>query len=137
MRRTNPFEEIEELLDQMSREFAFDSELNLQSPTVPVDVIDDGSAFVVHADLPGYEKADIEVTLSGRTLRIDGERETSATAEDADVVRQERHQEAVNRSVRLPEAVEADGIEATFSDGVLTVTLPKAEPDEGKRIEIE
>ncbi|MFB6298786.1 MAG: Hsp20/alpha crystallin family protein [Halobacteriales archaeon] len=137
MRRTNPFEEIEELLDQMSREFTFDSELNLQSPTIPVDVIDEESTFVVHADLPGYEKADIEVTLSGRTLRIRGERETSATTEDVDVVRQERHQESIDRSVRLPEDVEADGIEATFSDGVLTVTLPKAEPDEGKQIEIE
>lgn len=132
---SNPFEEIEEMLERMGREFDGDP-LGVARST-PVDVADRGDAFVVTADLPGFETEDVEVTLADSTLRIDAERSTSAETEDAEYVRRERRRESVSRSVRLPEAVDEEGVEATYTNGVLTVTLEKQSADGGTQIDIE
>jgi HSP20 family protein len=90
----------------------------------------------VTADLPGFEKEDIEVTLADRTLRIEAEHDAEVSTE-GEYVRRERRHESASRSVRLPEAVAEEGIEATHSNGVLTVTLPKRDAEGGTRIDID
>lgn len=131
-RGDNPFDEIEDLLDRMSRGF----ETEGMGRSTPVDVADRGEEFVVTVDLPGFDKDDIEVTLADTTLRIAASRESSAE-EDGEFIRRERRRESTSRSVRLPETVDEDGIEASHTNGVLTVTLPKRDADGGKRIDIE
>lgn len=141
--RRNPFEDIEDLFDRMTQEFEtmgrqFETEFGSLDSSVAVDVVDRDDEFVVTADLPGFEKDNIDVTLADSTLRIEAERETELDEEDEDYVRRERRRASANRSVRLPEAVDEDGITATYSNGVLTVTLPKISTDDGGRqIEIE
>jgi HSP20 family protein len=136
MARDNPFEKVEEMLRRMDQELDADP-LGMATSPVSVDVRDRGDAFVVTADLPGFEKEDVEVTLADRTLRIEADHEAHAETGEGEYIRRERRHESASRSVRLPEAVAEDGIEATYSNGVLTVTLPKQDAEGGTQIDIE
>lgn len=136
LRGDDPFKEIEQLFDRVSREFG-GSPFAAATGSVAVDVEEREDAFVVTADVPGYETEDIDVTLSDRTLRVSAEREEETAEEEVDYLRRERRATSAERSVRLPSAVEEDGITATYDKGVLTVTLPKRSDDGGRRIEVE
>lgn len=141
MRGRNPFEEIEELLDRMSRSIDEGSDLPLAGPrSVSIDLADRGDEFVITADLPGYDKEDIELRLSDEALQLSASRETETIEEDeGHYVRQERRQETVSRRIPLPEPVDESGANAHHRNGVLEVTLPKltAEDDDASRIDIE
>ncbi|WP_248908776.1 Hsp20/alpha crystallin family protein [Halocatena marina] len=132
----NPFEEIERMFEQMDKGFrSFDSSL---TQGVPLDLVDENDSYVVTADLPGYDKDDIDVRLSGSTLRITAERDTKTEDVDTEFVRRERTRESVSRSVRLPERVVEDETDASYKNGVLTVTLSKeGSLDDGESIPIE
>lgn len=131
MARRNPFEELDDLLDRLSEEF----EEGTERLDVPVDVEDTGEAYEVHADLPGFEKSAVSVEVDGRTLRVRAERDEAASVTER-YVRRERHHESVSRAVSLPGDVQADAATASFENGVLTVRLPKAGPNE-RRIKVE
>jgi HSP20 family protein len=135
-RGDNPFQDIEQIFDRMSREFGGGAFAGAAG-SVAVDVEERDDAFVVTADVPGYEKDDIDVTLADRTLRIRAERETETEAREADYLRRERRETSASRSVRLPGDVDEEGITATYKNGVLTVTLPKREGGDGHRIDVE
>ena len=117
---TDPFDEMERLFDQLT-EFG-----SAVGGDVPVDVIDEGDAFVVVADLPGYGTEDIDVQLQDdRRLTVAATRETDRAAEEGDYVRRERGRQRVDRSVTLPEPVDEAATEASYENGVLTVRLGK------------
>ncbi len=136
MTSRNPFEEIERMFEQMDEGLrSFDASL---TQGVPLDLVDEGGTYAVTADLPGYEKDDIEVRLSGSTLKIDAERDTETEESDGEYVRRERRRESVNRTVRLPEPVVESETDASYKNGVLTVTLSKESSlDGGESISIE
>lgn len=123
MDRRNPFDELESLLERL------DTARNVGGGPA-VDVRDADERFEVIVDLPGYESDDIEVEVQSRTVRIDAAHQESSEAEGVDYVREERSKRSVSRSVTLPEDVDESGASADFSNGVLTVTLPKAHADE-------
>ena len=107
-----------------------------------VDLVDHGDEFVVTVDVPGFDAEDIDLQLSDDTLHVAAKRErTEREADEAEEVyiRNERARRTVRRSIRFPEPVEEDEVEATYRNGVLTVTLPKMEPTdlEGKSIDIQ
>ncbi|WP_323172649.1 Hsp20/alpha crystallin family protein [Natrialba sp. PRR66] len=142
--RRNPFDEIEEMLDRVSKQVEEGmASGGLQVPgTVPVDVTDTGDEFVVTADLPGYEVADIDLTLTEGTLRLEANRTEEAKFADDEgegrYLRHERTRKTANRSIRLPEPVDEDDVSAGYENGVLTVRLPKESgSEESKRIDIE
>lgn len=126
MARGSPFDELERLLDKMNdaRERA--------SGGLAVDVEDEDDEFVVTADLPGFDKEDIDVEVHDRTLRIEArhEEETETEEDEDNYVRRERSKRSLSRSVTLPEEVDEAGASASFENGVLTVTLPKAHTSE-------
>ena len=137
----NPFEEIERMFDRMSDQFdpleGGPLEAGPFGGSVAVDVEDAGDAFVVSADLPGYDREDIDVQLAGERLTLSADHsESTETGDEGRYVRRERRQRSVSRTLRLPEPVDEAGTEATYNHGVLTVTLPKAEPDDGHDIPI-
>ncbi|MFC7156114.1 Hsp20/alpha crystallin family protein [Halomarina halobia] len=137
MPRRNPFEEIERMFEEMNEGLrAFDTGL---TQGVPIDVVETDDSFVVTADLPGYEKSDIDVRLSGSTLVVSAERsaEEEEEAEEGSYVRRERTRESVTRSVRLSERVDPSSTNASYNNGVLTVTLAKESTDSGESIPIE
>jgi HSP20 family protein len=138
MDRQNPFEEIDRLFDRISSEF---SELPAAGPggSVAVDVADTGEAFEVTADVPGYTSDDIDVTLPDpRTVRIAASQETTSETDDEDhqYLRQERTRRSMSRTVPLPDRVEKESAEASYDNGVLTITLPKQEANEGTDIPV-
>jgi HSP20 family protein len=92
-----------------------------------VDVYDEADAVVVKADLPGMAKDEIDVSLSGSTLTIKGEKKKEEEVKDEDYYRWERSYGAFARSIELPAEVKADEVKATFQEGVLEVRLPKTE----------
>ncbi len=132
----NPFDEIERMFDQMSRQIEpFNDEF--LSGSMAVDIRDAGDEYVVTADLPGFDRESIDVELARETLTIAAEQgETRATEDDEQFIRQERTERSVSRSIRLPEPVDEDGTEAQYTNGVLTVHLPKVEAADGHDIPI-
>ncbi len=101
-----------------------------------VDVIDRETEVVVRAEMPGVERKDLEVELSGQTLTIRGERHHAETQERGEYFCEEIAHGSVSRTIRLPETVLADQVKAELRDGILEVHLPKAERTERTRIDV-
>ncbi|UPV75763.1 Hsp20/alpha crystallin family protein [Halorussus limi] len=136
--RKNPFEDLEEMIERMSRQFEQSmgggAMEQLSGSGASVDVADHGDEFVVTADLPGYQKEDIDVTLRGDHLQIRAEtqQETEdSDDEDGQYIRKERRHRSVNRSVTFPEEVDEENVSAQYRNGVLTVTLQKLTAGDG------
>ncbi|SDQ56948.1 heat shock protein Hsp20 [Natronobacterium texcoconense] len=149
----NPFRNLERQFERMQRQFEDALEMwNVDQFGMPatdtgttvgmgIDLADHGEEFVLTADVPGFDREDVELRLSDDTIHITAEREEEMTEEQDDgfYIRSERERQSTSRSVRLPEPVDEDRIEATYRNGVVTVTLPKREPTEpaGRSIDIE
>jgi len=111
-----------------------DTELTDWSPSV--DIVEDNNAFVVTADLPGLTKKDISINIKENMLTIGGERKVEKKDDNKNYCRTERRYGSFKRSFQLTDQVIADKITASFKDGVLTVSVPKAEEVKPKEIEI-
>jgi HSP20 family protein len=90
-----------------------------------VDVAESQKAYEITADLPGLTEKDIEVKLANGILMIKGEKQEEKEEKKKDYHLSERRYGAFERSFRVPESVDSDKIEASFKNGVLTLTLPK------------
>ena len=101
-----------------------------------VDLSETKDAVVVKAELPGVEQKDISVSLQDGMLTIKGEKEAEKEEKDKRYHRVERSYGAFYRSIRLPASVDASKVAASFKDGVLTVTLPKAAEAKGTTITV-
>ncbi len=121
------------LNDELNR--LFGSQVS-ESWTPVVDVYEDKESFVVQAELPGLKREDIEVSLHDGTLTISGERKAEQRSEETEVYRSERYVGRFQRALVLPTTVAADKVKAGYTDGVLTVTLPKTEEAKPKKIDV-
>jgi HSP20 family protein len=101
-----------------------------------VDVYEDKDNLLIKAELPGLKKEDIDISLQDGYLSLSGERKQEEKREDSGVYRSERWVGRFHRSISLPCRVNAEKITATYNEGVLTVTLPKAEEAKPKQIPI-
>ena len=101
-----------------------------------VDVTENGSAFVLHAELPGLSREDISVKVKDDVLTIEGEKVRSSEEDDTGAYRSERAYGKFSRSFKLSAKVNAESISAVHKDGVLSLTLPKAEVAKPKEIEV-
>lgn len=141
MSRRNPFEELEELFERMSSQFEGGDWYRVGGKPIAVDLVDEGDRYELFADLPGYEREDIDLTLTDGSLRIDAERDDDEPEDPLETTRhvqRERHHGTVSRTVRLPEPIDEDNSNARYHNGVLTITLPKLQPDENStQIDIE
>ena len=93
--------------------------------------------MVVKTSLPGVKPEDVDVTISGDILTIKGEVKTEEEVEQANYLRQERRYGSFQRSLQLPESLKADQAEARFDNGVLTLTIPRAEEARPRTIKVE
>jgi len=101
-----------------------------------VDIHEEDGAYVVHADIPGVDSKDIEVTVDNNVLSIRGERKSDNTYEENGIRRVERFQGTFYRQFALPKSVDTDQIQAKGKNGVLTITIPKSEEVKSKRITV-
>jgi HSP20 family protein len=100
------------------------------------DVSETENEIVVKAELPGMDVQDIDIALTDGLLTIKGERKMEKEDKEENYHRIERQFGSFSRSLNLGTKVRADGIEAGYKDGILTVTLPKAEENKPKKIEV-
>jgi len=101
-----------------------------------LDAHEDKESFTVQVELPGFKREDIQVSLQDGVLTISGERKEEKVSKETEVHRQERYYGKFVRALTLPTAVAADKVKAAYKDGVLTVTLPKAEEAKPKQIDV-
>lgn len=137
--RWNPFREIAEMQRQFDR--AFDdiwsnTETRMSTNWMPIDVTETDSNFTVVADLPGLNVDDISVNFHDGVLTIAGEVEKKTVDENDRVLVRERTYGKFNRSINLPTSIDVDNISAAYDEGVLTLTLPKAEEAKPRQIQI-
>ncbi len=101
-----------------------------------LDLSETKEAFMVKAEVPGMEPGDIQVSLQENLLTIKGEKKLEKVEKDERYHRTERTYGAFTRMVRLPVTVDGSKVDATFKNGLLTVTLPKAPGAKGTTIPV-
>jgi len=137
-----PFDRLASLRDEVNRLFDFTSptlsrDAGLFSSWAPVlDVSHDKDFVYVRAELPGMKKEEIDISLHNGMISISGERKHEDESKDGENYRTERFFGRFNRSVALPTSVDANKVRASYKDGVLSVTLPKAEEAKPKQIQV-
>lgn len=101
-----------------------------------VDVSETDKAFVIHAELAGMTQKDVDISLQDNVLCIQGKKKRRKKSKHENFYLTERSFGRFYQSFTLPAAVDAEHVQATFTDGVLTVILPKTQPIQAKRIAI-
>ena len=101
-----------------------------------VDIFDKGGEVVIHAELPGIKKEDIDVRVENNVLTIRGKKERKEEAKEEGYYRTERSYGSFSRSFSLASSVDATKIGAEYKDGVLTLSLPKSEEAKPRQIDV-
>ena len=103
-----------------------------------IDLIETKDAYLVRAELPGVDRANIEITFEKNILTISGQKSAliDGKNEELRVFAAERVSGAFSRSLRMPEYIDGDRITAEHKDGLLTITIPKAEVAQPRKIEV-
>ncbi len=141
LNRGNPSRQMAALRNEIDRLFA-DSALGPRAPwdwegeEVHLDVYEDGTNLVVKASVPAVKPEDLHVQVVNDLLTISGEMQKDEERQDHDYYLRERRYGRFSRSLELPRAVNAEQADAEFANGVLTLTLPKADEPRGKQIQI-
>jgi len=136
------FEEMRKMQERMNRLFEEFDRFRLGTLGVPerelaVDVIDENDSIKVIADLPGFNKEDINLYIEDGNLVIKAERRKEVEERGKDYIRQERSYGEVYRKIALPTEIDVDKVKASYNNGVLEVTLPKTEKAVKKTIKID
>jgi HSP20 family protein len=144
--RWEPVRELHTMQSEMNRLFNtfFDSPNaggnGAQSPLrrwIPaMDVVETEDHFVLRADLPGLSEDDVNIELDDNVLTISGQRKSEHEQRNEGYYRVERAFGSFSRSLTLPEGVDAEGIEASFDNGVLEVRIPKPEQQKPRKVQI-
>jgi HSP20 family protein len=137
--RWNPLMSLGEAIDRLVQEsvVASGNILDAFGPrTFPVDLAESEKQFVLRAPLPGMKPEEIEITLESEILTIRGTTQARQEQQGQQWLLREQRTGAFQRVVRLPAPVNADGAEAAFEDGILTLTLPKIETAQTRHIKL-
>jgi HSP20 family protein len=102
----------------------------------PIDVYQTPDEVVVKASLPGVKPEDVEMSITDNTLTIKAETKGAEEVKREDYLYREHHHGSFVRSITLPRALQADKAEATSENGILTLTIPKAEDAKPRTIEV-
>ena len=102
----------------------------------PVNIFEKKGDLVLVAELPGVKKKDLNIEVKGNTLRIAGER-TIDYGKDISYHRVERDSTKFDRTLKLPYNIESDKVKAEYKDGLLVISLSRAETDKPKQITIQ
>ena len=142
--RWEPFRELGVLPGRMDRMFYDffaghdrpDEGLSLGDWNPSVDVYETADNIVLKAELPEVNQKDVDISVHGNTLTIRGERQRDREVKEDNYYRRERSYGGFSRRFTLPATVDAEKIHASFSKGVLKLTLPKREESKPKQIKV-
>jgi HSP20 family protein len=110
------------------------SDLTTWAPAV--DIYEGQNELVAKVDLPGIDEKDIDIRLENNTLTIRGERKFEKSVKEENYLRIERAYGSFTRTFSLPNTVNTEGINASYTNGVLTVQLPKREESKPKQVKV-
>jgi len=140
-RRTSPLRSLQEEVNRVF-ESVFPSSMDKQEESMStvwsprMDLTESDDNYHLSVDLPGISKDDVSISVENNRLTIRGERQEHSRTENENMVRMERTFGSFYRSVGLPKSVNEDKIKATFTNGVLSVDIPKTEKSKPKKIKI-
>jgi len=145
LREGDPFAQIPPLREEMDRRFSQylrmigrEEEALVPGVWAPVvDIYETDEKMVIKAELPGLKKEDIDIEVRDNTLTLKGERKFEKEIKQENYHRVERAYGSFQRSFTLPSTIKQEAIEATFKDGILEVSLPKAEEAKPKQVRIQ
>jgi HSP20 family protein len=143
--RWEPVRELTSLQNEMNRLFStfFDAPTTggdggtMRRWVPSMDLVETDEHFVLRADLPGLSEGDVSIELEDNVLTVSGERKAEHEDKQEGYYRVERSFGQFRRSLTLPEGVDAEGITATFNNGVLEVRIPKPEERKPRRVAIQ
>ena len=135
-RRWDPFQELQREMGRL-----FESLDPMQSKRQiyrypPLNLYDAADRYILSVQLPGMAPSDIELTITGETLTLRGERTRAEGVKEDGYRRQERPMGRWSRTITLPDRIESTRVGASFADGILTVTFPKAESAKPRQITV-
>ncbi|UCF85795.1 MAG: Hsp20/alpha crystallin family protein [Desulfobacteraceae bacterium] len=135
-----PFEELERMRRQMDRLTEGLTARLFREPAAGVfpllNMTEDTDNYYVRAELPGIKSDDLDISVTGNSLSISGERKILPEDENVKYHRREREAGKFSRILNLPTQVDTTKVEARCADGILTITLPKAESAKPKQIAV-
>jgi HSP20 family protein len=126
-------DEINRLFDRPDQNGGSDV-FNAWAPAL--DLYEDHDNLALRAELPGLKKEEIEIAIHDNVVSVSGERKNEKKYEGEQTSREERFFGRFTRSLKLPKQVDATRVKASYQDGILSVTLPKAEEAKPRQIEI-
>jgi len=127
------FDDFRKSFDIMMRPY-FPFEMRVLEPAAfpvryaPLDIIDEGDHYLVHAELPGFTKENVEVQINSDGLSIRAKKETEKEDKKKNYLHRERAYSSFERSVSFPEDVNPGKAEGSMKDGILELKVPKKEP---------
>jgi HSP20 family protein len=131
------FSEMERLRREMNNLFSNYGSTSGSSTYPLMNVYDDKDTILVTAELPGLTKEQVNITFSDGILTVSGKQQHLAKTKGMTVVRKERSEGDFEKTLRIPIKIKQDAIKASFSNGILSITMPKAEEVKPKTIAIE
>lgn len=136
---TNPFRAVEQMLDDLWRDWparGFQTDTSRPVLRPAMDVIENDDSITLRVDLPGLEVDDVHVELEDHLLTISGSIGDTIEEEGDRYHYRERYSGTFRRSLRLPNTIDAEKVDASFDQGVLNIRLPKLPQAQPKRIEV-
>lgn len=133
-----PFQALRDEFEQMFKNFStdWDEKWMASDFNPPCDLSETPDAYQVRLDVPGLKPEDIDVQVTGDSVRISGERREEKEEKEKTYHRVERRCGSFCELLHLPGAVNEDKVQAEFHDGVLTVTLPKSEATKTRTVKV-
>ena len=137
-RRPSIWQEMDQLQREMNRLFDTTNRGQVFSaPSYPaINIWTNDEWQLISAEMPGVNPEDIDIDVTGDALSISGERKPDKVIKDAHYHRRERSYGSFSRTIQLPFMVDTNKVEANFKNGILMISLPRAEADKPKKITI-
>jgi len=138
--RWDPFREIDEIQREMNRMFdrlmARPAEADTLAFVPAVEMHDDPETITLRLELPGLNPNDLDIQATAEAVSISGERRFEKRSEDKGVTRTEFRYGRFQRVIPLPNRIKHDQVKAEYKDGILTLTLPKADSEKAQVVKV-
>jgi HSP20 family protein len=135
-RRWDPFRDLQREVGRLFESLEPFHPWRLERQFPALNLYDAGDHYILSAQLPGVSPEDVDLSITGETLTMRGDRKRPEGVADESYRRQERPFGRWTRTVTLPDRVDSTQVSASFANGILTVTIPKAESARPRHISV-